>query len=176
MIINSSNLHEFICNLPPGVMFFDNLLNLIDNKKEFSFIIKEEDGYLGNISKYPNVELISGAFKIKDVLLIVFLIKFNDNPDVLYETFLNIHSDSNKDTLKVISEQDYINIILFNESNSIHRSIRLNNNIREKMKQLNTMSTDYIPWTMEEFDIAKEIVLKQNNDSFKFWDYLYQRG
>lgn len=176
MIENGSQLYEFVEMLAPGIMFSDNMMNMEENKKEFSFIIKEDNMYLRNISKYPQIELIAGAFNLNDIMVIVFLVKFHDNDDVLYECFLNIHSESNKETLEILSEQEFINIIMFDENIEIKRTIRLKNNIKERMRNLNEMAKGYIPWSMEQFDEAKDIVLKNNPDAFRFWDFLSKQS
>lgn len=169
-IINS--IDDILLIMPPGTMTSDIVINTDTGKKEFVFIIKEDNFYLKNLSKYPPIEVVSGVFDIDNVFVIAFLMKFHDNPDVLYESYLNVYSTTRRDSLDILSKQNNFKILVYDEKDKEHRVLRLKNHLKEDLEKMKKISQTYSPWSMSQFDDAKEKIFKMFPDGFIMWDYL----
>lgn len=169
---NMITISSFIKSMEPGLMIYEILQNAITNEKEFHFIIREDNYHINNISKNPLFELLVGVINIEDIALVVAMVRFNDNPDTIYETYLNIFSENGRVALNSLATQDYINFSLFGDKGEIKRIIQTDNNIKQRMNNIKAMTQEYLPWSMNDFDKAKEKFMKIYNNGFELFNYL----
>ena len=170
MIDCNKDFDEVIRYIQPGIMLY-NLVKFNDDETyKFALIIKEDEYHLRRISKNPLIEIRLGVFNIRDIAFIVMMAKIYDNPDVLYETYINIFNSLEHQTLQSLSQQDNLYLLIFSKQNECVRKIMLKNSIKEKFKNIENMMSEYIPWSMTDFDMAKIQFMKTYPDAFKLWE------
>lgn len=48
--------------------------------------------------------------------------------------------------------------------------------MKENMKKFKEVSLEYAPWSMGDFDKAKQVVYRRYPDAFEMWDYLWRNA
>jgi hypothetical protein len=145
----------------------------------FAFLIKEETKYINKYKHNPIIEVRIGMIKIDDVFVLTCMLLVNRDFDMLYEMFFNYHQTNNGEVsneghkyLSTLSKQDEIPILFYNENNERVRNMMIKNNIKEEVFEMLWRLTNTKPWTMKEFDIAKEKVYKIYPSPMDLWNHL----
>lgn len=150
------------------------ILNLDTQKEEFAFMVKEETKFITRHKYKPSIELRVGFLKFGKVAVIVMMVLVNRDYEMLYETMFNFYRDSGDGlkSLEILSEQDKISLIFFNELNMTARNLQFNNGIKEDIEEMKIRICNIKPWTMKEFDDAKAECYKIYDSPVKLWNSL----
>lgn len=156
---------------PPGIMVYD-LISVDFGEPEFAFFIKEETPYIFKHPK-PLIEVRMGIMQMKNVLVVPMMVLVNFDSDMLYETMFNYYQTNGGSMyLKVLKKQDRILLFFCDESNREVRRIRINNNFKSQIQSIEKILQEVSPWTMEEFDKAKETLYEQYPAGEDLWKAL----
>jgi hypothetical protein len=163
---------------PAGRMIYE-LISQDNINFKFSFLIKEETKYINKYKYNPAIEVRIGMIKIDDIFVLISMLLINRDFDMLYEMFFNYHqtengeiSDKGHDYLSILSKQNEIPILFYNEDNKRIRNLIIKNNIKEEVFEMLWRLTNTKPWTMKEFDIAKEKIYKIYPSPMDIWNHL----
>lgn len=152
---------------PPGTMVYT--LIEVNGKEEFSFCIKEEMQYI-NRYKHPMIEVRIGILKINNVLIVPMMLMVNNDTDMMYETMFNYYQTSGGEQfLRALKTQDDIKILFFNERHENVRSICMNNSLKAGIEEMENYLRKSIPWSMKDFDLAKEELYRQYPTGMDLW-------
>lgn len=152
--LNPFNRHREIYT-PPGVMVYD-LISFDDGPIEFSFHIKEETNYIFR-HQNPLIEVRMGMMQYKNVYIIPMMVQVNFDEEMMYETMFNYHQTSGGEPyLHALQQQDNIYLIFYDEKNKESRRIRIKNQFKQDVQQFTNILKTTEPWSMEDFDRAKE--------------------
>lgn len=167
------DLQEFIKSLEIGYMFYHFLMEPNGDNEDamVAFIIKDNQYRLNKLKPIVAVNFISVGVDIKNVLVIDVLMKFPDITDTIYECFINAkNNESGASAIRSLATKNKYHIIFVNEYNEIFRQVKFDNSGKENFKQFEYRLSEWLSWSMEEFDTAKEEFLEKYPDAFELFE------
>ncbi len=154
-------VHFLNVKAEPGHAVFERWSR--DNEKWYTgFFVFEDRKHLNKLSKYPRFNVRAGLITYGDRIgVIVIMWRINYNYELLYETMLNIHSDSGKGIifLNNFCNQDEI-LFHFYEGYDRRRSIKITNEMKSEFQKIKAEVEKPPAWSMSEFDQAKARVYR----------------
>lgn len=98
------------------------------------------------------------------------MVMVNFDTDMMYETMFNYYQPSGGDQyLQALQNQDNIKLLFYNERNQEARRIRINNRLRQDVQTLTKRLEAAKPWSMKEFDRAKEVLYQNFPTGMDLW-------
>lgn len=125
------------------------------------FFIKEATKYIKRLGYNPSVEIRMGFRVINGVMLVPLLVRFNMDDDMIYETWLNYHTDMCKEAFEYLSKQDTINFPFLNENMENLRNIAIKNEIQEEFVEIKQRILSLKPWSTEMYSKAQNELFKK---------------
>lgn len=163
---------EFLIRTPGPLALY-----LIDDRPDHplsvSWLVKTDHSTINALGPSPLIEFRLGALQVKNVLVIVFLIRLQ-HTEFIFESWINGRNQS-QDGLRVIhllQEQPFLTVHFFNEDTIEQRAIRVDNPSPLFFQQCANQILHGSPWTMEDFDQAKETVNAAYPSRFVLWNAL----
>ena len=144
-----------------------------DHPQSVSWLVKTNRSTINTLGPSPRIEFRLGALQVKTVLVIVFLIRIQ-HTEIIFESWINGHNQ-NQDGLRVIhvlQEQPFLTVHFFNEDTIEQRAIRVDNPSPLFFQQCADQILHGSPWTMEDFDHAKDIVCTAYPSTLVLWSAL----
>lgn len=136
------------------------LIGTFGDKEEIIFVIKDKSSILNKIDKELTLEKVSLIATVGKVLVIVLLTKltFGNGSYTIYESFINCHAV--RELIELISKQDEDKTLFLNENNEQFLCLKTENSFKRTFSNvLNEYIKQCDPWTMEEFNIAKALMI-----------------
>jgi hypothetical protein len=164
---------EGLEQIPPGFVFFDFLKEEGQSDEEacLALIIKDEQHRLNRLKPVVSVQLVTVGMDIDSIFLIDVMIQFSDMEDTLYEFHINAKdNDWGRLALDRLASQNKLYITFYNEKNEPHRNIVVTNTQRKDFIKFKMRLSEWLQWSDEQFNEAKEKFLKTYPDVYKLWN------
>lgn len=155
-----------------GQMLIDYIMDR-DNKPMVAFIIKEKKSNIDKINRNPTIQRCFKLIEIENVLLGIVLLRFNNNPGLIYQAYYNYYSDLHRNRINVWFNCLYFSILMLDETNQCIRHIQIPNTSHLKFIQMKRWLQIYKPWTEEEFEKAKGTITQIYPDVKDLWEAIF---
>ena len=164
---------EFIKKMSAGTMTLGRA-SFDGRPMETCFYIKEETHYLKQLGKNPILTIQTGIFEKPNIAIVCFLMRPNGNMDMLYESWFNFHATEGlgKATFADMAGQDNIIFWFVDEKGNDYRKIEIKNSLKETFADYITKIALINPWTMQEFDQARDSLYKDYPRPENLWNKL----
>ena len=158
--------------MKPGQM--THVLINVNNKSEYCFLIKEESPYLKSITYNPVISQGMVHFDVDGVIVIVHMIKANNNENTLYETWLNYYNkiDGCYSDVDMFANQESIRIIIVNTSGEIVKIYEERNKYKEFYEMFRDIIKNSEPWTMQDYNACKLGLSLKFPSITSLWEYM----
>jgi len=158
---------------PPGTMIY---AEIGFGKPEFETtrVIKETPTQIDLISeKTAYIEINSCSLLVENVTLILLLLQINHNSNLTYGGWFDYHrSDTAKRCLNNLVNQDLLRVLFFNGNPKPVRGFSLKNKLQAGFGLYLQTLNNKAPWSMEDFEFAKNIILGQFPILNALWEAL----
>lgn len=139
---------------------------------EVAWILREEKARLRQLGKEPPVEFRAGVFVQDGVLLIPVLVRVGKvAPENIFETWVNVcqAGGNGPDVVKDLAAQERIAIQFYDSRPEPERSLQIYNSMRSFFESLTEQLQIVTPWTMRQFDQAREQIYKRYPEIMDLW-------
>jgi hypothetical protein len=164
------NLLDPFTLIASGTMTIDLLqVGKVDYKT--TFFIKESHSRLNMIPKDKiNLEFRSSLMVMDEALLVLLMLRIENNPNFTYQIWLNYHhSEEVKKCFQYLATQEQIRILFIDENNQLINIIGVSNNLRIGFMDYLQRLKKRIPWNKADFEYAKAKILQRYPDPLSLW-------
>lgn len=168
------DFYSFINFILPGTMICESF-QFIPETPEAALLIKESPAKLGMIpSNNVHIEFRTGLKRVDNVYLMPFLVRFDNNPCLTYETWFNYHqSEEVKQVFEQMTQQDFIHIFFYAQSIEPKKIISVDNQLKLGFRMHIQFLRNTIPWTVRDFERARELECQQRvSTTLSLWQDL----
>ncbi len=156
---------QFIKSAPAGTMAYARQQTALDAPWMTGFLISEQKWRVQGLGQNPDIELRCGAFEQDGVLLVVALMQVSGE---LYETWFNYYqTDGGEKYFRDLIEQPAITFAFF--APDPIRVIAVANHLGDFFAQAQARATALKPWSMRDFDAAREKIYQRFPTVSKLW-------
>lgn len=163
---------DFVIKLmSPGYMIYTltKNRNKLEDGDIFTLIVKDETFRLNMLQKKVKMGFCCIAQEIDGVLVLDLLLKFRDIKDTIYETIINGKDEMGQLAIEALCNSPKIGILFYNERSQRIRHLLVKNQLKEDFKRYKYILSEWLDWSMEDFDRAKAKYMDLNPDAFKTW-------
>lgn len=137
---------------------------------EVAWLLREEAKRVKQLGKEPPVEWRSGLIVQDGVLLIPVLLRVGKvQAENIWETWLNHHQAGAPSPLPLLAEQERISIHFHDRGIKAERSIQTFSSLQSFFRAALAQMDALPPWSMRQFDAAREVVYRQHPDVMSLW-------
>lgn len=166
---------DFIRASPRGTVIYG--FSQEEGKTYIDFLVRESNGGISEIPKNPAVEVRAGAVIEEGILIVTVLIRFAPEGPI-YETFWNYHRVDYRAAEGNIFEhmcaEENLTFHFYNDEGEVADVIQVSNSMRPFFSDIVQQVVALRPWTLEEFDRAKQAVVAAYPTASALWDALGQ--
>ncbi|MFX1563429.1 MAG: hypothetical protein ACFFDP_08995 [Promethearchaeota archaeon] len=134
-----------------------------------SIIIHEDAEHVSRLPKEVPIRVRTGFIKARNVGLIVVMPKIHGE---LYETWWNYHNPIGPECFRDIMRQDKLLLVFFIDSPAPARILWVPNTLKEFFKSAIAKILGMKPWTMQEFNVARETLYREYPTPKDLWENL----
>jgi hypothetical protein len=155
---------------PPGTMIYSGI-GFGNPEFETAILIKETPAQLRLFSENTaHIEINSCSILVENVTLILFSLQIDHNPNLTYAVWLDYYlSDTAKRCLNNLVTQDLLRVLFFNGAPKPVRGFSLKNKLQAGFGLYLQTLNNKAPWSMEDFEYAKNITLGQFPTMNSLW-------
>jgi hypothetical protein len=155
--------------LPSGLMIYAR--SKFDlGEFETHLIVKEEEKYLQTLQPKQLFNFHSALIQMNNVSVVVLMMKVENDQDMLYESWWNFYQSQGKESFINMSIQEKLRILFFNEKNDLKIKKEINNGLSLAFCEYLNNIRYKSPWTMKDFDKAKEDIYNKYPTPKKLWE------
>ena len=165
---------EWLCRQEPGTMLHMRIR--LDHEQETALVLREEPEWIDALSEDVRVEARAGAMRIDQVLAGVLMVRWHHPArPCLAETWLNVHEGrqwGGRRVFEDLARQETVPV-LYVDDGGVRRAARIGNPLRDGMRTLLARCRELPPWSMAQFDAAREAVCERTGDDMeRLWRLL----
>lgn len=162
---------KVLLKMPAGTMIYGRGIFEGNSNYETYFAIKEEPKYIKKLGKYPLLTIRTGLIIRSGVALVPFLMRVNEDVNMLYESWLNYHDTGGyaQKTFQDLTRQDNIPFIFYDSQGNECRKIGIKNNLKETFQEYIAQIDKLQPWSMQDFDKARNTVYAEFPSPMSLW-------
>lgn len=163
---------QVLRQMPPGSALYSR--EIISDRWEVAWLVREETVRIKKLGDNPEVEFRAGLIYQDGIALIPVLVRVGaGTKENIYETWINVHQpEDGLRYLRDLSTQDRIVIHLYGDGCKLERSLKVSNQLQQFMQEVLDLVKDTPPWSMLEFDEARERLYGAYPDVKSLWDYM----
>lgn len=151
---------------PSGTMAYSRFVADTATGWQTGLFIREDRQHIAALGKSPTVAVRSGMFTEDGVALVAVLVQVGGE---VYETWLNYHqTGGGQQYFQDLAKQDRLPIIFYG-SRRRERSIIIRNPLKDLMASALEVLADAKPWSMSQFDQARERIYAQHPSVHALW-------
>jgi len=164
---------EVLLTRPAGTMIYAR--SSFGGPMETALYIHEEPKYINRLKYNPIYEVRTGAIEVDGVLLVALMLQPNADGDMLYESWWNYHQpDGGDKAFADLATQEMLKIIFVDSEGNYKKKSGIRNSLAPVFADYIERIKGFIPWSMKEFDAAKETVCEELPSPRLLWDRLRQ--
>lgn len=149
----------------PGVMAYNRFV-ADTTGWQTGLYIREDRQHIVALGKSPTVTVRSGMFTEDGVALVAVLVKIGGE---VYEAWLNYHqTGGGKIYFDDLSKQERLPIIFYGQRRR-ERAITIRNPLKDIMAAALEVIATMTPWSMSQFDQARERIYAQHPSVHALW-------
>jgi hypothetical protein len=165
---------QYLLTQPAGTMIYARS-SFDGAPMETALYIKEEPKYIKRLKYNPVFELRTGAMEYNGIFLVAVLLQPNADIDMLYESWWNYYQpDGGEIVFRDLVTQDFLRIIFVDEKGNYGKKTGIKNSLKPVFASYIEKIKPFAPWSMEEFNAAKEAVYEKYPSVKLLWDGLRQ--
>lgn len=165
---------EWLRRQEPGTMLHMRIR--LARERETALALREEPEWIDALFGDVRVEARAGAMRIGQVLVGVLMVRWHHpTRPCLAETWLNAHEGrqwGGRRVFEDLARQETVPV-LYVDGGGVRRAARMGNPLREGMRALLARCRELPPWSMAQFDAAREAVCERTGDDMeRLWRLL----
>lgn len=158
---------ELIQAAPPGSAVYARLD--AGQGMETAFLIREESRRISRLGPSPYMEFRAALLVEGEVALIPILVQLNREREAIYETWLNVYQTGGGMVfLQDLASQPRLLIVLYGDRGR-ERAITGPNVLRESFAEMMVHVSTLRPWSMADFDRARERIYRRYPSPKALW-------
>lgn len=163
---------QFLFSRPVGTMIYARS-SFDGGPMETALYIKEEPKYIRRLKYNPIFEVRTGGFEYNRVFAVTVLLQPNADDDMLYESWWNYHDpDMGNSAFHDLATQEFLKILFVDGEGNYGKKTRIKNSLKPVFADYIERIKDYAPWSMQEFNAAKEAIYNMYPSVKLLWDAL----
>ena len=163
---------DYLLSRPAGTMVYARS-SFDGGPMETALYIKEEPKYIKRLKYNPIFEIRTGAMEFNNVLLVTVLLQPNADNDMLYESWWNFHQKGGGEKYFMdLSTQESLKILFVDEEGNYGKKTGIRNSLKPVFEDYIERIKKFNPWSMGEFNEAKEEVCRRYPSVRQLWDLL----
>lgn len=168
---------EYIRNAPIGTVIHG--FSTEQEKIFIDFFIREASSVLNALSERPALEIRAGAVLEEEVLVLITLFRLEkDGP--IYEVFWNYYRQdyqaSEGNFFEHMCAEPLLALNFFGDSGEVENVVEVSNSLRPFFREMIQQVVALKPWTLAEFDKAKEAITANYSTPQELWEVMEATG
>jgi hypothetical protein len=164
------DFYTFTSLAPPGAMICD-LFEFIQSKPEAAFLIKEKEARINMFPKGDmHVEIRSKSMRVDNVILIPWMMQFDNNPSLTYEGWFNYHQSGHvQKCFGHLAVQEWIHIFFFSGGVEPAITISVSNPLQIGFRMYLRQLRNMVPWSSADFERAHCMLSHKFLSTLSLW-------
>jgi len=156
-----------IASMPPGSAIYARIGR---PEMHTDFLVREESATI-QLLVNPIVTIRPRLFVEHDIAVLVVMFQAGDNPEQIFETWWNYHQpDGYGETVfRDMMTQVDVAIHWYGDSGTVEKSTVIRNSLRDYFGMATEKIRALPPWTMQEFNDAREVIYKRRPTLAALW-------
>ena len=167
--MSDSNPIKTLLKAPPGTGAYALFKDESSGNDVTAFIIKEDTQHINRLPDSVNVDVRAWPFSRFGVFLLVVLLRIEGK---IYETWWNWYNEFCQKCFLNILSQDKLLFSFYVDDEKPQRTIWISNKLKESFELAKDNFQKFKklkPWTMQEFDIARNELYKEYPNPSSLW-------
>ncbi len=160
-----------IQKMTPGMMIYTKLR--VKGKELVAFLIRETSAAIAQLGPSPVLEMRAGVMVEGRVVLIAVMVQVRSE---LYETWLNVYQRGADgfSYLRTLAGQDQVAFVFYGDKQRSERKLVIRNRLNVFAQDALATLESATPWSMQEFDKARDALYKRYPTPETLWQALAQ--